>query len=120
MDKLNIYLRFLSLSGLSEGEGGRYRFLCDDAFDYFKLMAESNEALEEYGSAFDRAAAALAWLNYSTLQSADGAKSFQAGDLSVELSASGVDTESARSYYLECLEPLRDRLKDGDFFFKAV
>lgn len=120
MDRLNIYLRFLSLSGLSEDEGGRYRFLCDDAFDYFKLIAISEEALKDYDSAFTRAAAALAWMNYTSLRGGEGAKSFHAGDLSVELNSEGVDPSSVKSYYNECSEALREQLKDRDFFFEAV
>lgn len=120
MDKLLIYLRFLTLSGLSNTEGERYRFLCDDAYEYFNSAAKSEKALSDYGSAFNCAAAALACLNYTLLQSGEGAKSFKAGDLSVELGSEGADCEKIREYYLKCLAAVRNQLSDEDFSFKAV
>lgn len=120
MDSFIVYLRFLTLCGLSEDEGEKYRFLCKDSVRYFKERAKSKDMLTEHGGSFNAAAAAYAALNFALLRNDDdAATSLKAGDITISL-----DTQScvdrARAYYNSALESVKPYLSDSDFSFEAV
>lgn len=119
MDSFIVYLRFLTLCGLSEDEGEKYRFLCKDSVRYFTQRAKSKEMLAEHGGSFNAAAAAYAALNFELLHNDEAATSLKAGDITIAL-----DTQScvdrARAYYNSALESVKPYLSDSDFSFEAV
>ncbi|MCQ4021528.1 MULTISPECIES: hypothetical protein [unclassified Ruminococcus] len=119
MDSFIVYLRFLTLCGLSEDEGDKYRFLCKDSIRYFKSRAKSEKVLCEQGSSFNAAAAALAALNYERLKLGDAADSLKAGDVTISLNSKSA-LDSAKAYYNTMLEDVRPYLSDSDFSFEAV
>lgn len=119
MDSYIVYLRFLTLCGLSEDEGEKYRFLCRDAVQHFKSMAKSDSVLSEEGGSFNAAAAALAALNFERLNAGDNADSLKAGDVTISLDGKS-SLDGARAYYNSQLEALTPYLKDGGFLFEAV
>ena len=119
MDSFIIYLRFLTLCGLSEDDGEKYRFLCRDAVRFFKSRAISSSVLCEYGDSFNAAAAALAALNFERLNAGGNADSFRAGDVTVNIDGKA-PLDGARAYYNAQLEAVKPYLKDCDFLFEAV
>ena len=119
MDCFIVYLRFLTLCGLSEDDGEKYRFLCRDAVRFFKSRAKSDSVLCEHGDSFNAAAAALAALNFEHLNAGGNADSFKAGDVTVNLDGKA-QIDGARAYYNAQLEAVKPYLKDCDFLFEAV
>lgn len=120
MDSFIVYTRFLTLCGLSESNGEKYRFLCDDAIGLLTSKAKSNCVISMHSGGFCMAAAALAALNYVTLYSSNNnVQSFKAGDVTIQLNAAA-DEQKLRAYYSECLKTIEPYLNDSDFSFKAV
>ena len=119
MDSFIVQLRFLTLCGLSEDDGEKYRFLCNDAVRFFESKAKSGNVLNEYGSSFNAAAAAYAALNFELLYSDGSPSSFKAGDVTIALDGKS-SVDRARAYYNAMLEDIKPHLIDGDFTFEAV
>lgn len=120
MDLLMVYIRFLKLCRLSEDDGEKYRFLCDDAIKLLASKAKNGSIVRSHNEDFCIAAAALAAVNYVTLYSSDGiANSFKAGDFTVQLDGDA-STKNLKTYYKECMKSITPYLNDTDFVFEAV
>lgn len=119
MDSFIVYMRFLALCKLSESDGEKYRFLCDDAVNLLTSKAKNDNVISSQSGSFCIAAAALAALNYVSLYSQEYAGSFSAGDVTIQLDGA-MNEQRARAYYEECLKNIKPYLKDTDFTFEAV
>lgn len=119
MDSFIVYMRFLALCSLSEDDGEKYRFLCEDAINLLTSKAKDENVISSQSGSFCIAAAALAALNYASLYLQESSGSFSAGDVSIQLDGK-LSEQRLREYYEECLQNIKSYLKDTDFIFEAV
>ena len=110
----SVFALFQKLSGLSEDEGGAYRFLCEEAIAKVVSVSEHTRSC---GGQRELAAAALAYYRYVLLTMSNSSAAVKVGEVSIRKSENCL--RFAEKLYKDAMAQL-DGYAGEDFVFEGV